>query len=123
MSLGAISLAQTCSGRVGAGAACGLRGELVFVDQPAEQVTAADTIEFDHVGDRWLAARRTRSKRWPLRECAVRPVLVVMQGVVGHDVPEMSAAEDQEPVDRIHGGRSRPSARRAPVPSAPAPAL
>jgi hypothetical protein len=47
------------------------------VDQPAEQVTAADAIESDCVGDWPLVARRQLFDRWMLRECAVRPVLVV----------------------------------------------
>jgi hypothetical protein len=52
-----------------------LRGELVFVDQPAEQVEAADAIEGDHVGDWVLVARRLAERR-SLRQCAVRSVLV-----------------------------------------------
>jgi hypothetical protein len=53
-----------------------LCGELVFVDQPAEEVTAADAVELDHVGGRLIVARRQLAERWPLLERAVRPVLV-----------------------------------------------
>jgi hypothetical protein len=48
------------------------RREPVFVDQPAEQVAAADAVEVDHLADR-LACRRHRAERWPLPEGAVRP--------------------------------------------------
>jgi hypothetical protein len=54
-----------------------LRGEPVFVDQPAEQVSAADAIEFGHLADRRLVARRRRAQRRLLVERAVRAVLVV----------------------------------------------
>jgi hypothetical protein len=58
-----------------------LRREPVFVDQPAEQVAAADVVEVDLLADRVLAWRRQGMERWPLAECAVRPVLVVMRDV------------------------------------------
>src|SRR2546423_10452313 len=54
---------------VGAGV---LGGELVFLDQSAEQVTAADAIEIDHVGHRALITGWRPVERWPLGECAVR---------------------------------------------------
>ena len=54
----------------------GLRRELVLVDQAAEQVTAAQAIEVDHVGE-WLLA----AERRPLRKREVRPMLVEMPDV------------------------------------------
>jgi hypothetical protein len=45
-----------------------LRGEFVFVHQPAEHVAAADVIEIDRLGDRLLVARYQRGERGPLPE-------------------------------------------------------
>src|SRR6266545_2604365 len=78
-----------------------LRGEFVFVDQAAEQVAATDAIECDHVGARSLVARRRLVEGWSLRECAVRPVLVVMRDVGREHVLKVAAAEDQEPVEAL----------------------
>jgi hypothetical protein len=69
----------------------------VFVDQPAEQVAAADAIEIDHLADRLLACRRRRVERWPLVERAVRPMLVVCD----EDMIEVAAADDQDPVEAL----------------------
>jgi hypothetical protein len=54
-----------------------LRGELVFVDQSVEDVTAAHAVEVDQIAGRVLVARRWRLERGPLVACPVRPVLVV----------------------------------------------
>jgi hypothetical protein len=48
-----------------------LRGESVFVDHSAEQVTAADPVAFDHVARWFFVARRPLAERWPLLECRV----------------------------------------------------
>ena len=56
---------------------CRLCRELVFVDQAAEQVTAADAIKLDHIGHGALAPGRRLADRCQLPERAVRPVLVV----------------------------------------------
>jgi len=53
-------------------------------DQPAEQVAAAQAVEVDHVGG-WLVVPERR----PLRECPVRPMLVVMPDVCGERVLEV----------------------------------
>ena len=88
-----------------------LGGELVFVDQPAEQVAAADPVEVDHVGHWLLVARRPLAERRPLPEGAVRPVLVVMPGEGREDVVEVAAADDQEPVEAFT--RTLPTQRSA----------
>ena len=53
-----------------------LGGELVLVDQSAEQNTPADPIKVDDVGHH-LLARRMLAERGPLPECPVRAMLVV----------------------------------------------
>jgi hypothetical protein len=80
-----------------------LRRELVLVDQPAEQVTAAYAIEVDHVGE-WLLA----AERRPLRERSVRPMLVEMPHVRDQHVLEVAAAEDQQPVETLPTDASGP---------------
>jgi hypothetical protein len=47
------------------------------VDQAAEQVTAADTIEVERVSEGLLVERRRLAERRPLSQRAVRAVLVV----------------------------------------------
>ena len=84
-------------------------GELVFVDQSAEQVTAADAIEIDHVGHRALITGWRPVERWPLGECAVRPVLVVVERVGREDVLEVAAADDQEPIEALTADVSDPA--------------
>src|SRR6266511_4153039 len=49
----------------------GLRRELILVDEPAQQVTAAQAIEDDHVGESLLGAERR-----PLPECPGGAMLV-----------------------------------------------
>jgi hypothetical protein len=78
------------------------------VDQPAEQVAAPDTIEIDHLG-RLPVGHHRRGKRWPLPERAVWPVLVVMSDVGRKDVVEVTAAEDQEPVESFAPNASDPA--------------
>jgi hypothetical protein len=92
----------------------GLRRELVLVDHPAEQVTAAQAIEVDHVGE-WLLV----AERRPLPQCPVRPMLVEMPDVCGEHVVEVAAAEDQELVEAFAADAADPSAPRALAPSAP----
>jgi hypothetical protein len=77
----------------------------IFVDQSAESVAATDAIDVDHVGERLLVCRRRHAERWSLLECAVRTVLVVMRDVRGEDMLEVTAADDQEPVETLatHG--------------------
>jgi hypothetical protein len=67
----------------------GLRRELVLVDQPAEQVTAAYAMEVDHVGE-WLLV----AERRPLRERPVRPMLVEVLDVGDQHVLQVASAED-----------------------------
>jgi hypothetical protein len=79
------------------------------VDQPAEEVSTAKTIELDHLGDRWLAARRRRTERRPLCECTVRSVLVVMRHVRGKDVLEAGAANDEDPIEALAADAADPA--------------
>jgi hypothetical protein len=58
-----------------------LRRELILVDEPAQQVTAAQAIEDDHVGE-WLLV----AERRPLPECPVRAMLVEMPNVCDEHV-------------------------------------
>ena len=86
-----------------------LRGELVFVDQSAEQVAAADTIEAADIG-RWLLATQPPCTcRRQLRECAVRPMLVVVPRVRREDVVEVAATDDEQPVEALAAGGPDPA--------------
>ncbi len=78
-----------------------LRREPVLVDQPAEQVAAPDVVEVDHLADRVLAWRRQGMERWPLAECAVRPVLVVMRDVRREGALEVAPAKDQQSIETL----------------------
>jgi len=79
------------------------------VDQPAEQLAAADTIKVDHVAPRAFAAGRRLAERRPLPEAAVRPVLVVMRRVRCKGVLEVAAADDQQPVEAFPADASDPA--------------
>jgi hypothetical protein len=98
-----------CRNRVGRRDGCRLRGELVFVDQAAEQVTAADTIEVDHVSEGLLVERRRLAERRPLSQRAVRAVLVVVRRVGREDVVEVTTADDQEPVEALAADAADPT--------------
>jgi hypothetical protein len=78
-----------------------LRGEPVLVDQPAEQITPAETIKIDDLRHCALVAERRLTARRPLPEGAVRPVLVVVQHLCLHHVLEVAAAEDQQPIEAL----------------------
>jgi hypothetical protein len=71
------------------------------VDQPAEQVAAAQAIEVDQVGE-WLLV----TERRPLPECRVRPMLVEMPDVCDEHVLEVAAAENQQPVEALAANAS-----------------
>ena len=62
------ALLRVCRNRGGRRDDCRLGGELVFVDQAAEQVTAADTIEVDHVSEGLLVEWRRLAERRPLSQ-------------------------------------------------------
>jgi ABC-type uncharacterized transport system ATPase subunit len=81
-----------------------LRRELVLVDQPAEQVTTPQAIELDHVGE-WLLV----SERRPLPERPVRPMLVEMPDIRDEHVLEVTATEDQQPVEALPANASDPA--------------
>jgi hypothetical protein len=81
-----------------------LRGELVLVDQPAEQVAAAEAIEVDHLRQ-WLV----RAERRPLAECSVRPMFVEVPDVGDEHVLEVTAAEDQQSVEALASNASDPT--------------
>jgi hypothetical protein len=68
---------------------------LIFVGQPAESVTATESIEPKHLARDLLVGWCGRRERRPLPERAVGPVLVVVQRVGGHDALELAAAEDE----------------------------
>jgi hypothetical protein len=51
------------------------------VDPPAEQPVAADVVEVDQLASRLVALRRERAERWPLVECAVGSMLLVVGNV------------------------------------------
>ena len=78
------------------------------MDQPAEQVTAADPAEVDHVASCLLVDRQLAERRL-LPERAVRPMLVVMPRVGREDVVEVAAADDQEPVEAFAADASDPA--------------
>src|SRR6266511_2751485 len=82
----------------------GLCRELVLVDQPAEQVTAAQAIEVDHVGE-WLPVAERRL----LAECPVRAMLVEMPDVSDEHVVEVAAAEDQQSVEALAADAADPA--------------
>jgi len=44
-----------------------------------------------------------------LRECAVRPVLVVVQDIGGENVAEVAAVEDQQPVEALAADAADPT--------------
>jgi len=56
-----------------------------------------------------LACRRQRAERWPLVECALRPMLAVMPDVCDEDVMEVAAAEDQDPVEALAAHAADPA--------------
>src|SRR5579859_3491082 len=101
----------------------GLRGQLVFVDQPAETVSAAQAPQVNHLGGRltaivrWWAGCAVAVARAPgaagARCCAPYTRVALRRGGGGR---ESGSGRD------THGGLSRPSARRGRAPSAPAPA-
>jgi hypothetical protein len=87
---------------------CRLRRELVFVDQPAEQIAAPDAVKVDHLGHCALARRRRLAERWPLADGPVRPVLVVVARIAPKDVLQMRTVDDQQPVEAFPTGASNP---------------
>ena len=48
-------------------------------------------------------------QRRALRECTMRPVLVVMRDIHGKDVLEVPAANDQDPVDALPADAADPA--------------
>ncbi len=79
-----------------------LRGEFVFVKQPAEPVAAAQSMKRNRLaGQRRFADRRRLRERRPLGERAVRPVFVVVLRVCAHHALEVAAAEDQQPIKAL----------------------
>jgi len=82
----------------------GLRRELVLVDQPAEQVTAAQAIEVDHVGE-WLPV----AERRPLAERPVRAMLVEMPDVSDEHVVEVAAADNQQSIEALAADAADPA--------------
>ena len=89
--------------------ALGLRGALILVDQPAESVAAVDLIDFASAGDRFLFAWRHVAEGRTLRECAVWPVRVVVLRVRLEDLVEVTASEDQDPVEAFAADAADPA--------------
>jgi hypothetical protein len=87
----------------------GLRGTLVFVDQAAEQVAAADAIKIDQFGRGSFAPRRRLTERRPLPEGAVRAMFVVVPRVARENALQVAAADDQEPVEAFPTDASDPT--------------
>ncbi len=79
------------------------------MDQPAEQIAAADAVKIDHLGHCALARRRRLAERWPLAEGPVRPVLVVVARIASEDVLQMPTVDDQQPVEAFPAGASNPA--------------
>ena len=71
------------------------------MDQAAEPVTARELIKSEELARDWLLACCRWCERRPLPERAVRPVLVVVRRIGGADAVEMSAAQDQQPVETL----------------------
>ena len=81
------------------------------MDQPAEQVAAADSIEVDHVGHGWPVALRQDANRRPLVQRSVRPMLVVVPDIRREAMVEVAAAEDQQPVEALATDAADPALR------------
>ena len=82
---------------------------MIFVDQAAEPVTAPQQTELDHITRGQVVVRKWLGERRPLAERAVRPVLVVMRAVGGHDAFEVAAADDQQPVETLAAQAADPA--------------
>ena len=67
-----------------------------------------DAIEVDYLGEWLFAVRRRPVQRWPLLECTMRPVLVVMRGIRGEHMLEVAAADDQDPVEALAADAADP---------------
>src|SRR5262249_35904895 len=50
-----------------------------------------------------------RAQWWPLGECAMRPVVVVVRHIRREDMLEMAAAEDEEPVKTLSADAANPA--------------
>jgi hypothetical protein len=87
-----------------------LRGEVVFVEESAEPVAPAQPGERQGLRSRgWLFGWRRFRERRPLGEGAMRSVFVVVRRVLAQHGREVSAAEDQEPVEAFAAGASDPA--------------
>ena len=74
----------------------GLRGSVVFVDDPTQHVATANVAE--RPGSRGHCAGRCGHLE---SKAAVRPMLVVMLDVVAKDGFEMVTAENERPVETL----------------------
>ena len=79
------------------------------MDQAAEPITATEPIEPEHFARGSLLRCCGCDERRPLPKRAVRPVLVVMRGVGGHDAFEVAAADDQQPVEAFAAQAADPA--------------
>ena len=86
-----------------------LRGEFVFVKQSAEPVATAEAIELQQLFARGWFVYRWLREGWLLVERAVLPVRVVVQRVDAEDMLEMTAADDQQPVEALTAHAADPA--------------
>ena len=85
------------------------------MDQATEPIAATDPVEREHFAPassfRWvLGERRSLTKR------AVRPMLVVVDRISGHDAFQMPATEDQQPVETFASQPADPALGVRPCP-------
>jgi hypothetical protein len=83
------------------------RGELVLVNQAAEEIVAVHDGRIDR--RRALCDRRVNRVRRAQVEGAVRPSAVVVADVDAEDVLELAAVDDQEPVETLAPDTADPS--------------
>ena len=79
------------------------------MDQAAEPITATEPIEPDHLARGSLLRCCGCDERRPLPKRAVRPVLVVMRGVGGHDAFQVGTTNDQQPVEAFAAQAADPA--------------
>jgi hypothetical protein len=73
------------------------------VDQPAEEVAAANAFEVDHL-DQWMLTVERR----PLPKRPLRPMSVEVPDIRDEHVLEVAAADDQQPVEALAANASDP---------------
>ena len=77
----------------------------VFVDQSAESVASVELVCWFRIDEVWARSWC----RWCQSESTVRPVGVVVVDVDAHDMLELSATDDQEPVEAVAADGADPA--------------